>query len=159
MTKLFLQKVRDRVKKYSEDESCINGYQLDLDTQYKIVFEHFRLANIGFGVLHEFWDLGESIFYYWFETLQSNKDKSIPIDKSTLREKISEEMKSEPTDENMKVRIDIKKLLGEKIRFIDLFAGIGGFHQAMHSVGARCVFASEWDKNARISYEANYKDI
>ena len=43
--------------------------------------------------------------------------------------------------------------------FIDLFAGIGGFHQAMHSVGMRCVFASEWDKNARISYEANYKDI
>lgn len=43
--------------------------------------------------------------------------------------------------------------------FIDLFAGIGGFHQAMHSVGVKCVFASEWDKNARISYEANYKDI
>lgn len=43
--------------------------------------------------------------------------------------------------------------------FIDLFAGIGGFHMAMHSVGARCVFASEWDKNARLSYEANYIDI
>ena len=43
--------------------------------------------------------------------------------------------------------------------FIDLFAGIGGFHQAMHSVGMKCVFASECDKNARISYEANYKDI
>lgn len=43
--------------------------------------------------------------------------------------------------------------------FIDLFAGIGGFHQAMHSVGMKCVFASEWDKNARLSYEANYKDI
>lgn len=42
--------------------------------------------------------------------------------------------------------------------FIDLFAGIGGFHQAMSSVGMKCVFASEWDKNARISYEANYKD-
>lgn len=159
MTKLFLQKIRDRVKKYSEDKSCINGYKIDLDTQYKIVFEHFRLANIGFGVPHEFWDLGESIFDYWFETLQFNNDKSIPIDKSNLREKISKEMKSEPTDENMKVRISIKKLLGEKIRFIDLFAGIGGFHQAMHSVGAKCVFASEWDKNARISYEANYKDI
>lgn len=45
------------------------------------------------------------------------------------------------------------------IKFIDLFAGIGGFHTAMHSVGARCVFASEWDKYARISYETNYKDI
>lgn len=43
--------------------------------------------------------------------------------------------------------------------FIDLFAGIGGFHQAMHSVGAKCVFASEWDKYARLSYEANYKSI
>lgn len=46
-----------------------------------------------------------------------------------------------------------------KYTFIDLFAGIGGFHQAMHSVGMECVFASEWDKNARISYKANYKDI
>lgn len=44
-------------------------------------------------------------------------------------------------------------------KFIDLFAGIGGFHQAMHSVGGHCVFASEWDKNARISYEANYNEI
>lgn len=43
--------------------------------------------------------------------------------------------------------------------FIDLFAGIGGFHTAMHYVGGKCVFASEWDKNARISYEANYKSI
>ena len=41
--------------------------------------------------------------------------------------------------------------------FIDLFAGIGGFHQAMHSVGMKCVFASEWDKNARISYIENYR--
>lgn len=46
-----------------------------------------------------------------------------------------------------------------KIKFIDLFAGIGGFHTAMHSVGAKCVFASELDKSARTSYEANYKDI
>lgn len=47
----------------------------------------------------------------------------------------------------------------KKYTFIDLFAGIGGFHQAMHSVGGKCVFASEWDANARISYEANYKSI
>lgn len=45
-----------------------------------------------------------------------------------------------------------------KFRYIDLFAGIGGFHQAMRSVGGKCVFASEIDKNARLSYEANYKE-
>lgn len=47
----------------------------------------------------------------------------------------------------------------KKYTFIDLFAGIGGFHTALHSVGAKCVFASEWDKNARLSYEANYIGI
>ena len=45
------------------------------------------------------------------------------------------------------------------IKFIDLFAGIGGFHTAMHSVGGKCVFASEWDKYARISYETNYVQL
>lgn len=47
----------------------------------------------------------------------------------------------------------------KKFTFIDLFAGIGGFHIAMHSVGGKCVFASELDKNARLSYEANYIGI
>ena len=40
--------------------------------------------------------------------------------------------------------------------YIDLFAGIGGFHQAMDSFGARCLFASEWDKECQYSYEENY---
>jgi DNA (cytosine-5)-methyltransferase 1 len=44
-------------------------------------------------------------------------------------------------------------------KFIDLFAGIGGFHLAMHNAGGECVFASEWDKFARITYEHNYKKI
>lgn len=47
----------------------------------------------------------------------------------------------------------------KNIKFIDLFAGIGGFHFAMHSIGGKCVFASEWDKYARVSYESNFKDI
>jgi DNA (cytosine-5)-methyltransferase 1 len=45
-----------------------------------------------------------------------------------------------------------------EFKFIDLFAGIGGFHTAMKSAGGRCVFASELDKYARLTYEANYKD-
>lgn len=45
-----------------------------------------------------------------------------------------------------------------KFNFIDLFAGIGGFHIAMHEQGGQCVFASELDKFARQTYEANFKN-
>ncbi len=45
------------------------------------------------------------------------------------------------------------------ITFIDLFAGIGGFHTAFHNLGAECVFASEWDDAARKTYTVNYKEI
>ena len=40
--------------------------------------------------------------------------------------------------------------------FIDLFAGIGGFHYALKSYGANCVFASEIDKKAAETYELNH---
>lgn len=40
--------------------------------------------------------------------------------------------------------------------FIDLFAGIGGFRIAFESVGGKCIFASEWDKLAAQTYEANF---
>lgn len=40
--------------------------------------------------------------------------------------------------------------------FVDLFAGIGGFHAALAEFGGRCVFASEWDKSAAAVYERNW---
>ncbi|MBN2824079.1 MAG: DNA (cytosine-5-)-methyltransferase [Campylobacterales bacterium] len=46
--------------------------------------------------------------------------------------------------------------MAKRVKFIDLFAGIGGFHQAMSQFGAECVFASEWDKNASQTYAENY---
>ncbi|WP_338768483.1 HpaII family restriction endonuclease [Bernardetia sp. ABR2-2B] len=44
-------------------------------------------------------------------------------------------------------------------KFIDLFAGIGGFHLAMHRLGGECVFASELDDFARLTYQENYQKI
>jgi DNA (cytosine-5)-methyltransferase 1 len=43
-------------------------------------------------------------------------------------------------------------------KFIDLFAGIGGFRLAMQNLGGKCVFTSEWDKEAQKTYRANFGD-
>jgi DNA (cytosine-5)-methyltransferase 1 len=51
------------------------------------------------------------------------------------------------------------KFYMKSFKFIDLFAGIGGFHLAMHRLGGECVFASEIDEHARKTYEANFKAI
>lgn len=44
----------------------------------------------------------------------------------------------------------------EKFKYIDLFSGIGGFHQAMDQLGGECVFSSEIDKYAIQTYKKNY---
>lgn len=46
-----------------------------------------------------------------------------------------------------------------QLTFMDLFAGIGGFHLAMHQNGGRCLFACEWDKFARQTYQENFASI
>ncbi|MDF3821190.1 DNA cytosine methyltransferase [Leptospira sp. 96542] len=46
-----------------------------------------------------------------------------------------------------------------KFTFIDLFAGIGGFKLAMQNLGGKCIFASEWDKEAQKTYLANFGEV
>ena len=53
------------------------------------------------------------------------------------------------------IDVNNKELAG--YTFIDLFAGIGGFHYALSSFGASCVFASEWDEHASETYYQNFR--
>ncbi len=59
---------------------------------------------------------------------------------------VSEQKMSEPT-------------LTNQFKFIDLFAGIGGFRLAMEELGGECVFSSEWDEKAQETYKANFDEL
>lgn len=74
--------------------------------------------------------------------------------------------KSKPTKSNLEKIIDLPHYFPFKnintkpsFKFIDLFAGIGGIRLPFQNVGGECVFSSEWDRFAQLTYTANFGDI
>lgn len=55
--------------------------------------------------------------------------------------------------------IPFKAPLKSKFKFIDLFAGVGGFRLALQNSGGKCVYSSEWDINAKLTYKKNFGEI
>ena len=50
------------------------------------------------------------------------------------------------------------KMAMSEFTYVDLFAGIGGFHCAMADLGGRCVMACEIDKECKQTYSRNFKN-
>jgi DNA (cytosine-5)-methyltransferase 1 len=44
-------------------------------------------------------------------------------------------------------------------KFIDLFAGIGGFRLALQNTGGKCVYTSEWENSAKKTYQKNFGEV
>lgn len=71
-----------------------------------------------------------------------------------LKEVVDNYIKEEKKFESKVVDLDTQKL-----KFIDLFAGIGGIRKGFEDENTECVFSSEWDKFAQKTYEANYGEV
>lgn len=57
---------------------------------------------------------------------------------------------------NLEWDVPFPPVKSPKFKFIDLFAGIGGFRISLQEYGGKCVFSSEIDKYAKITYESNF---
>ncbi len=155
MKRLFLKTKNVVGNQTGRQSYTFDGGKIAFDNQYKILREHLRLCGLGFGVPHDFFDLGEDLLDKWVAAVSEAGFISGTLEE--VKKILRKEFVAEPTPAKTRVRVKVDKLIEKPaIRFIDLFAGIGGFHQAMSATGASCVFASEWDKHARTSYEANY---
>lgn len=76
------------------------------------------------------------------------------------------DLRSTPLNANLRSasreKADSSAKLGGMIqapfKFVDLFAGIGGFHATLDHAGGRCVYVSEIDREARETYSRNWID-
>ena len=96
--------------------------------------------------------------FYKTDAVEYVKDKlkdKFPAD--TITDKVAEEALQYLLD--FKNVIPFPKPKKPKFKFIDLFAGIGGFRLALQELGGNCVFTSEWDKYSKKTYEANFGEV
>ena len=73
---------------------------------------------------------------------------------SKLEEPIEEYLKLD-----LKFDVPFPPIKKSTFKFIDLFAGIGGFRIAMQNLGGNCVFSSEIDKFAKQTYDLNFGEV
>lgn len=91
--------------------------------------------------------------HYKEDALRAVEEYLVQNNISGLREQILEQLISEVT------HVPFKSPQKSNFKFIDLFAGIGGFRIAMQNVGGRCVYTSEWNKDAQKTYHENYGEF
>jgi DNA (cytosine-5)-methyltransferase 1 len=111
----------------------------------KAVLTHY-LHNINNGVSKHYKKDALKILKEYVQYKEQDENISLVLDDALQQLLFEVENVPFPTPDNY------------KFKFIDLFAGIGGFRLAMQNLGGKCVFTSEWDKEAQKTYRANFGD-
>lgn len=96
--------------------------------------------------------------YKWIESESSSRHQSINeflLESIELRKQKTSQL---PLFNNRPISVSTDTATCP-FKFIDLFAGIGGFRLALQRLGGTCVFTSEWDKFAQKTYEAWWGDL
>jgi DNA (cytosine-5)-methyltransferase 1 len=126
--------MKEKMKKYSELKEEINIDVLKEPGEGAAYFTHYLHSNKN----------GISGYY-----------KTGAAD--YLLEKVEEPLVKEYLD--LEFDVPFPPVKNPKFTFIDLFAGIGGFRIAMQQLGGKCVFSSEIDKYAKLTYELNFGEV
>jgi len=112
----------------------------------KAVLTHY-LHNYRNGVKKHYEKDALSSLKNFVEYKQVESDFSISVE-DTLQQLLFEvENVPFPTPENF------------SFKFIDLFAGVGGFRLALQNVGGKCVYTSEWNLEAQKTYRENFGEV
>jgi DNA (cytosine-5)-methyltransferase 1 len=135
--------------KISIDEVDGKRHQIKVvepDNDKKAVLTHY-LHNIHNGVSKHYKKDALAVLKEYVSYKQEEENLSLVAEDALQQLLFEVEDVPFPTPENY------------TFKFVDLFAGIGGFRIAMQNLGGKCVFTSEWDKEAQRTYKANFGEV
>jgi DNA (cytosine-5)-methyltransferase 1 len=122
--------------KYSEIKKIIEIQPLKDRDNLQAYATHY-LHNLGNGATKYFEEEAGKYFSKYSDKLPNLKQQKL----------------------NLKWDIPFSAPKNANFKFIDLFAGIGGIRIAYQNVGGKCVFSSEYNKFAKVTYEANFGEV
>lgn len=139
------------IAQYLEPDTSINedGSFINFDTQLALV-THYALLKEDDSAVKHYAEYAQKLINLWTSGFKVKLPESNII--------------AEPAAAQLYLFQDIFKAPfpcqeHTDFKFIDLFAGIGGFRIALQDVGGKCVFSSEWDTQAQKTYFANYGEV
>lgn len=108
----------------------------------------------------------KAVVHQWIHALHSGsslfaeKNRSLKK-KEIVRLLVQEGFMTEKHNfkKNVRDAFHLKQKKNTGLKFIDLFAGIGGMRLGFESVGGTCVFSSEFEKNAQVTYHENHGEL
>lgn len=115
-------------------------------SHHKAVITHY-LHNINNGASKHFKKKAEDFLREYVRYQKEENEQSLVL--KQLVQKLRQDQEGVPFPTAKKYTF----------KFIDLFAGIGGFRLALQNLGGKCVFTSEWDKNAQFTYQTNFGEV
>lgn len=140
------------VQVYGKSSITENGNFLSFSDQAAIVSHYLQLKNRPEGVLYK--KNAEQILNEWSSWMDEDMTDAVAHG----------DMVSEPPIFQLNLFHDLLNApfhdsASPKFTFVDLFAGIGGIRIPFTELGGKCVFSSEWDKAAQISYSYNFGEV
>lgn len=139
------------IAQYFDPNTSINEYGsfLNFDTQLALV-THYALLKEDDAAVGHYAGLAQKLINLWASDFKAEFPESdIIAESAAVQSYLFQDIFKAPFP--CQEHTDFK--------FIDLFAGIGGFRIALQDAGGKCVFSSEWDTQARKTYFANYGEV
>ena len=140
------------IQVYGKSSITEDGNFLSFSDQAAIVSHYLQLKNRPEGVLYK--KNAEQILNEWSSWMDEDMTDAVAHGN----------MVSEPPVFQLNLFHDLLNApfhdsASPKFTFVDLFAGIGGIRIPFTELGGKCVFSSEWDKAAQISYSYNFGEV